>query len=190
MSNQNSEFNCPTVLELQDYLSGKSTGAGFASLDEHIVSCPSCQQTLASIGQPTDFITNLIAEALRIGEKLPPTNKLTMIREYRILELIGEGGMGCVYRAVHTRLNRAVAIKVLRRDRVNSKEAISRFSREMEVVGKLEHPNIVRALDAGEHDGQQYLVMEFLAGVDVGRILNRIGPLPVSDACQIIRIAA
>lgn len=81
-----------------------------------------------------------------------------------------------VHRAVHTRLNRVVAIKVLRRDRVNSKEAISRFSREMQAVGKLQHPNIVRAFDAGEHDGQQYLVMEFLAGVDVGRILNRIGP--------------
>ena len=174
MSHQNPQFNCPTVHELQLYLSGQSTGPGFSSLDEHIASCPSCQKTLASIGQRSDFITKMIAEAMR--EKLQSSTMMTMIRDYRILESIEEGGMGCVYRAVHTRLNRVVAIKVLRRDRVNSKEAISRFSREMQAVGKLQHPNIVRAFDAGEHDGQQYLVMEFLAGVDVGRILNRIGP--------------
>jgi len=193
MSHQNSKMKCPTANELQAYLSGKSSGLGFSSLDKHIASCPNCQQALGSIGQHSDFITNLIAELVqgqRTGEELRATEKLTMIRDYHILESIGEGGMGCVFRAVHTRLNRAVAIKVLRRDRVNSKEAISRFFREMEVVGKLEHPNIVRALDAGVQDGQQYLVMEYLAGVDVGRILSRMGPLPVSDACQIIRLAA
>jgi serine/threonine protein kinase len=115
---------------------------------------------------------------------------LVQIRDYRILESIGEGGMGHVYRAVHVRLNRPVAIKVLRQDRVNSKEAVARFSREMQVIAQLDHPNIVRALDAGEQEGLHYLVMEFLAGVDVAQLSARLGPLPIPEACQIIQFAA
>ena len=215
MKNENVQLDCPKVPELQHYLSGESSGPGFTSLDEHIAGCPSCQQKLESLGQHSDFITKMIAEVIqhppvdlgvglqksleqirnrqsepiRNGVKSQATDSITAIRDYRILESIGEGGMGCVYRAVHTRLNRPVAIKVLRHDRVHSAEAISRFSREMLLVAQLEHPNIVRALDAGEQDGLQFLVMEFLAGVDVGQLSKRLGPLPVSDTCQITRLA-
>jgi Protein kinase domain len=215
MKNENIQLDCPKVQQLQRYLSGESSGPGFTALDEHIASCPSCQRKLESLDQNSDFITNMIADVnqrppvdlgvglqksleqirntqsqpIRAGVKPPVTASITMIRDYRILESIGEGGMGCVYRAVHTRLNRPVAIKILRQDRVNSEEAISRFSREMLLVAKLEHPNIVRALDAGDQDGMQFLVMEFLAGVDVGQLSKRLGPLPVSDTCKIIRLA-
>jgi serine/threonine protein kinase len=60
----------------------------------------------------------------------------------------------------------------------------------MEAVGKMEHPHIVRALDAGEEEGVQFLVMEYLAGIDVARIVRTIGPLPLADACEVIRQAA
>src|SRR5262245_35373826 len=69
---------------------------------------------------------------------------------YRILQKLGEGGMGAVYKAQHTRLDKTVAIKVLSQAFVQHPGAVARFQREMKAVGKLEHPHIVRAMDAGE----------------------------------------
>lgn len=73
---------------------------------------------------------------------------------------------------------------------MNDPNAVARFKREMRAVGKLEHPNIVRVLDAGEENGTHYLVMEYVPGMDVGKIVQRLGPLPVADACEIVRQAA
>ena len=60
----------------------------------------------------------------------------------------------------------------------------------MAIVGKLQHPGIVRALDAGEHEGVQYLVMELINGADLRQIVDVLGPIPLSDACEITRLAA
>ena len=84
------------------------------------------------------------------------------------------GGMGTVYKARHQRLKRIVALKLLPPDRTRDKRAVARFEREMEAVGKLEHPNIVRALDAGEHDGTHYLVMEYVDGLDLSQLVRRL----------------
>src|SRR5205085_11414758 len=97
---------------------------------------------------------------------------------------------GTVYKAEHTRLRRLVAIKLLSADRTQSPSAVARFDREMHAIGGLDHPNIVRALDAGEHEGKHFLVMEFVAGDDVSALLARLGPVPVADACEIVRQAA
>ena len=75
--------------------------------------------------------------------------------------------MGAVYRAFHTKLKRPVAVKLLPSYSQRSPQAVSRFHREMEAVGRLDHPNIVRAHDAGEADGQFFLVMEFVEGVNL-----------------------
>lgn len=112
------------------------------------------------------------------------------IREYELLQKIGQGGMGTVYKASHTMLERLVAIKLLPSDRMNSEESVSRFRREMKAVGKLIHPNIVHASDAGEERGVHFLVMEYVDGLDLGAVIKRVGPLPVADACEIIRQAA
>jgi hypothetical protein len=82
------------------------------------------------------------------------------LREYRLLARLGEGGMGTVYKAVHTRLDRVVALKVLPAQRTDDPEAVARFRREMRAVGRLNHPNIVQATDAGEVEGIQFLVMD------------------------------
>jgi len=104
------------------------------------------------------------------GAGLPSAEPLGSIREYRLLAKLGEGGMGSVYKAEHTKLKRIVALKVLLTGRVGVPEMIARFEREMQAVGTLDHPNIVRAFDASEHNGRQYLVMEFVHGCDVGTI--------------------
>jgi WD40 repeat protein/serine/threonine protein kinase len=112
------------------------------------------------------------------------------LRVYRLLEKLGEGGMGALYRALHGELDKVVALKVLAGSRVGDERAVARFRREMKAVGRLEHPHIVRALDAGVEGGTHYLVMEYVAGLDVGKVVDRLGPLPVADACEIVRQAA
>jgi serine/threonine protein kinase len=107
-----------------------------------------------------------------------------------LLEKLGEGGMGVVYRALHVELERIVALKVVRADRVGDTQAVERFRREIKAAGKLEHPNIVLAHDARQIDGKHLLVMEFIEGLDLAQLLDRVGPLPIGDACEAVRQAA
>ena len=110
--------------------------------------------------------------------------------QYRVVEKIGEGGMGAVYRALHGRLKKAVALKVLPPGRTADAQAVARFEREMEAIGRLNHNHIVRATDAGEADGVHYLVMELIDGIDLTRLVRAAGPLPVAAACELMRQAA
>jgi WD40 repeat protein/CubicO group peptidase (beta-lactamase class C family) len=112
------------------------------------------------------------------------------LREYRLLAPLGSGGMGMVYRAVHTRLDKEVALKVLPAERMRDPEAVARFEREIKAVGKLDHPNIVRATDAGEVGGTHFLVMELIDGIDLAHLVEKHGPPAVVDACELIRQAA
>jgi serine/threonine protein kinase len=113
-----------------------------------------------------------------------------VIDDYRLVELLGEGGMGVVFRAIHTRLDKEVALKVIRGARALDPQAADRFRREMKATGKLHHPNLIRATDAGVTDGVQYLVMEYIPGVNLARLILRDGPLPLARACELVRQAA
>src|SRR5262249_40919805 len=115
---------------------------------------------------------------------------LGTLGHYRLVAKLGEGGMGAVYKAVHTKLERVVALKVLPAERLADPQAVTRFEREMRAVGKLQHPNIVAAHDAGEIDGTHYLVMELVEGSDLARLVRDRGPLPIAEACELIRQAA
>jgi len=106
---------------------------------------------------------------------------------YELLQRIGRGASGAVYRARHIRLNKIVAVKVLDPACANNLES---FVQEIETIGSLTHPHVVRATDAGEASGLHYLVMEFIDGVDAGRLLHHHENLPVADACEIVRQAA
>ncbi len=110
--------------------------------------------------------------------------------QYRLLAKLGEGGMGTVYKALHTRLEKVVALKMLPADRMKDESALARFNREMKAVGRLNHPNIVAAHDAGEIEGTHYLVMELVEGIDLSTLAGRLGQLDVPEACEIIRQAA
>lgn len=130
-------------------------------------------------------------QATSNNPKMPLADEMPgAIRDYQLLEKLGAGGMGTVYKARHQRLKRTVALKVLPPDRTRDKRAVARFEREMEAVGQLEHPNIVRALDAGEEHGTHYLVMELVDGIDLSQLVRRHGPLAVADACELARQAA
>ncbi|MCA9201204.1 MAG: serine/threonine protein kinase, partial [Planctomycetales bacterium] len=83
-----------------------------------------------------------------------------------------------------------VALKMLPEDRWTNPDVIVRFEREMEAIGQLDHPHIVRASDAGEDNGLHYLVMEYVDGMDLARMVRRLGALPIPEACELIRQAA
>jgi tRNA A-37 threonylcarbamoyl transferase component Bud32 len=110
--------------------------------------------------------------------------------EYELLERLGQGGMGAVYRARHVRLGKPAAAKVVRPDHLCSHEALARFEREMRIVGQLNHPHLVAAHYAGEYEGRLFLAMEFLDGTDLSRLSKEAGPLRPADACELARQAA
>jgi len=95
-----------------------------------------------------------------------------------------------VYKALHTHLKRVVALKVLAPRRRSDPEILARFSREMEAVARLDHPNVVRATDAAEIDGVHFLVMDYVEGLDLARLVKAVGPLPLADGCELARQAA
>jgi serine/threonine protein kinase len=109
---------------------------------------------------------------------------------YRLLKVLGKGGMGQVYLAEHMRLEMIVAIKVLADWLTHDRRAIALFDREMKAVGRFNHPNIVRATDAGEFQGQHYLAMEYVDGQDLLHVIQTSGRLKVNDACAVISQAA
>lgn len=112
------------------------------------------------------------------------------IGTYRLISKLGEGGMGIVFKAKHTKLDKIVAIKLLPTAFLTQPSTLARFELEMKVVGRLEHPNIVGAFDAGEEKGTHYLVMEFVEGTDLQRLVARRGVLTVENACKAIYQAA
>lgn len=104
---------------------------------------------------------------------------------YRILELIGEGGMALVYKAECTLLQRTVAVKVLRPQYSSDKEFVTRFRREAQAAASLSHPNVVNIYDVGEDEGVHYIVMELIEGDNLKSLIRREAPLPVNQALRI-----
>jgi serine/threonine protein kinase len=109
-----------------------------------------------------------------------------VLGNYRILDKIGAGGMGQVFKAEHRRMERLVAIKVLPRRATDSKDAVDRFHREVKAAARLEHPNIVTAFDADEAEGIHFLVMQYVEGRDLSAIVKESGPLSVEQATDYV----
>ncbi len=109
---------------------------------------------------------------------------------YRLLEKLGAGGMGTVYKAVHMKLGKLMAVKILAAEHLQHPHALARFEREMLAVGRLNHPHIVQAFDAGAFQGTHYLAMEYVEGMDLHRLVRTRGPLSVTSAARAVRHAA
>jgi len=109
---------------------------------------------------------------------------------YEILDLIGRGGMGVVYRARQLSLNREVALKTILLSQVSNATAAARFENEAQLLARLTHPHIVAAFDFGRHAGRLFLAMELVEGKDVERLISHHGRLPERLVWHVIRQAA
>ena len=105
---------------------------------------------------------------------------------YRVLEVIGRGGMGVVYRVEHLRMGKIAAMKVLHRDLAQDADVIARFEREAAAVSRLHHPHTVQVFDFGNANGALYLIMEYVRGLDLAHIIERDGPMPWARAAPLL----
>jgi nitrous oxidase accessory protein NosD len=121
-------------------------------------------------------------------QDLPSPRK--RLGRYQLLEKLGQGGMGTVYLAQDTRLDRRVAIKLLPPESVNDDAAVARFQREARALAKLSHPGIVQAYDTETEEGKHFLVMEYVEGSSLGHVLKEQGRLPPTRAADYIHQAA
>lgn len=188
---------CPTHEELLRMSTGDMPASLFEEVCQHVEACEHCQHRLSELEEvPDDFTLSLakfneadlarariemeveahetatsIRDFFSLGSR--PSDKQTtltppcLLGPYEITRLIGHGGMGEVYEARHTRLDRRVAIKLIRGNRQEDPVSHAHFLREMATAGKFDHPNLVRAHDAWEENGCLYLVMELLEGETV-----------------------
>jgi serine/threonine protein kinase len=125
---------------------------------------------------------------LPVDPGIPP--ELIDHPRYRVLELLGSGGMGRVYKAEHRIMERLVALKVINRNLVENPAAVERFRREVKTAARLIHPNIVTAFDAEQVENCHFLVMEYVEGQSLDRVVQTRGRLPVAEACDYVRQAA
>jgi serine/threonine protein kinase len=130
-------------------------------------------------------ITEFQVTALREGKP-----ERLLIGNYLLLDKLGVGGLGIVYKAIQHRMKQVVALKVLSPAALESSGAVQRFRREVEAAGRLAHPNIIAALNADEVAGTHCLVTEFVDGVDLGRLVVERGPLPIAIAVRCVLQAA
>jgi len=148
-------------------------------------SCPTCKAT-----HPNEFIvcpqdgTSLV----ELGE----WTEGTVIRgKYRILSKLGKGGMGTVYKVMHVAFNEVHAVKVINPSLMDDDLFVKRFKHEAVITRKLRHPNAVRVDDIDEaEDGRPIIVMEYIEGQSLKKVIKDLGPLPVPRTCAIIKQAA
>jgi len=126
----------------------------------------------------------------QIKEIYKGRGKELMIGAYLVLEILGEGGMGLVYKAKQVRLGRTVALKVIKKEKLSNPQAVIRFSQEVHAAAQLSHPNVVMAFDAESTDGNLFLSMEFVEGTDLTKLIRQFGAMPLPQACDAIRQAA
>ncbi len=113
-----------------------------------------------------------------------------VLGSYILLERLGEGGMGQVFKARHAKLGKIVALKIIRKDRLNNAEALRRFHREILVAAQLSHPNVVHSYDADQVGDRHLIAMEYVDGIDLSRLVRERGALNIRDGCEYIRQAA
>lgn len=208
----------PDPQQLSDFELGKLPTEDTARIAAHLDQCAACSATLRELSkglipQPdgkaesprahetpavdeatVDAATLLLPASGATGPASAPTDalpdELLNHPRYQIVEQIGRGGMGDVYRAQHRLMNRTVALKLINSRLVQNPQAIERFRREVQTAAQLNHPNIVTAYDAEQAGDVHFLVMEFVDGVDLASVVKEHGPLPIDEACEYICQAA
>jgi hypothetical protein len=191
----------PTASELQAYGQGRLPPEAAAAVERHVAECDSCCRQIeeapadsfvgqlrdadrAALGTTADAAGGTVTEVTGV----PP--ELADHPRYRLLGLIGQGGMGAVYKAEHRRMQRLVALKIINPGLMAKPATVERFQQEVRAAAKLHHPNIVTAHDADQAGGLHFLVMEYVEGRSLADLVSERGPLPAAEACEYVRQAA
>jgi urea transport system substrate-binding protein len=184
---------CPSHYQLEQFVSGRLSDFDRSAVDTHVQACSACKQRVSTLGG-RDSGTGVWNPqgATRVDPAdvaaLPPA--LLNHPRYHVLQLLDVGGMGALYKAEHRLLERLVVLKIIRQDVLSKPEQVQRFLREAKLAAALAHPNIVTLYEAEQIDHTYFLVMEYLVGTDLDRLVGARGPLPVAEACEWIRQAA
>jgi WD40 repeat protein len=210
----------PSAGKLRTFGLGQLDGDEAAAIEDHVSHCEICCHTLAEVrsdtfidvlrrgsepsaagateavtlppGRPTPRAADggTASEPPPSAEAFGLPSELLRHPRYRVLGLLGAGGMGAVYKAEHRLMERVVALKVMTRGLLGGEGAVNRFHREVKAAARLSHANIVAAYDAEQAGDVHFLVMEYVEGTDLARWLARHGPLPVAEACDYVRQVA
>jgi serine/threonine-protein kinase len=150
--------------------------------------CPSCGSPIGSSDALTFTVAThhrpVSADAIDQARFIPGA---MLADRYRIVSLIGRGGMGEVYRAEDLKLGQPVALKFLPKEMARDADRLARFHNEVRVARQVSHPNVCRVYDIGEAAGQHFLSMEYVDGEDLASLLRRIGRLPPDKAIDVAR---
>jgi serine/threonine protein kinase len=203
----------PTPEQLEAFGLGRMNEAEALELESHLAECSQCFSALE--GVPADSFVAGLREAVRsrprtcqvdpkdpaeaetlsevsgratVSAAVPP--ELANHPRYRIYQVLGSGGMGIVYKAEHLLMERPVALKVINRRLIDDPAALERFRRESRNAARLSHPNVVTAYDAEQAGDTHFLVMEYVEGRSLDRVVAESGPLSVMQACDYARQVA
>jgi serine/threonine protein kinase len=195
---------CPDRAELARFVVGDLPRPAFAQIAAHVEQCPACASLLptlddqpdpllsqlrqaASMESVTPTLPHALAEAVRsfrLGQG--PAEHSRRLGKFELVEELGSGSFGCVFRARDTELDRPVAIKLLRAGRLASREDVDRFLREARAAAQLKHPGIVSLYDTAQtEDGSWYLVEEFIQGATLANRMSA-GPFSFRKAALLI----
>jgi len=190
----------PKVEQLTAFLCGKLDSVDQEAIGAHVAACDRCCQALREI--PDDKFVALLKDANAVPETgdgrhygslnrdLSLPMELRKHPRYKIGKFLGSGGMGLVYQAEHRMMDRIVALKILHHDLIQNPRIVKRFRQEVKAAARLLHPNIVTAYDADQAGDAHFLVMEYVDGVSLYRLVAKRGPLEVAYAAYFIRQAA
>lgn len=178
----------------QEQFTKRLTDSGLMSLAEIQAFRAKEQESLAAGPEP-DSLAGALVDAGRLTAfqaetLLAQAERPLRLGNYLLVDTVGAGGMGQVYKAVHERMHRTVALKVLPARAAMDPGLVARFRREVQVAAKLHHPNIVTAYDADEAMGLQFLVMELVDGRDLSHVVGDGGPLPIDTALDYVQQTA
>ncbi|MGL4551192.1 MAG: protein kinase domain-containing protein [Gemmataceae bacterium] len=187
----------PDPETLQAFALGQIAPDRLGPVADHVAGCAACAAALA--GVPDDTLLGKLRDSPTLGPAAGDTlggfgdgvpAELTGHPRYVVVRKLGAGGMGTVFQAVHRLMERDVALKVISPRLTRHPVAVQRFAQEVKAAARLAHPNIVAAHDAEQSGGLFFLVMEYVEGVSLDRLVGKKGRLPAEQAVRFIRQAA
>jgi len=180
-----SRINCPKIDQIKALMLGNLTGDAFDRLERHVENCPKCQSQMSKIGDIEDpeFLklkrlfglhSKTTSEKFRSLLANETFEQTPILGDFRILKVLGRGGMGVVYEAVQISLGRSVALKVLPQGRTLDPRLLARFETEARAAAFLDHPNIIPVFAIGSDQGVHYYAMHLVDGLDLAHVIPQV----------------